>query len=101
MTKNQQRGRGASPNGLATFLERTEELLGLAEEAGRLGIFEWQVQTGTLRLSPKLLALYGLSEFDGRYESWLKCIYREDLPRVTDVMDNAFAANAREVQVEF
>ncbi|MFL5051294.1 MAG: ATP-binding protein [Xanthobacteraceae bacterium] len=101
MTKNQQRRRGASPNGLATFLERTEELLGLAEEAGRLGIFEWQVQTGTLRLSPKLLALYGLSEFDGRYESWLKCIYREDLPRVTDVMDNAFAANAREVQVEF
>ena len=56
----------------------SDELLELAQEAGRLGLFEWQVQAGTVRLSPKFLALYGLTEFDGRYESWLDRIFRED-----------------------
>ena len=45
------------------------------------GMFEWHVQAGTVRLSPNFLSLYGLSDFDGRYESWLECIFREDVPR--------------------
>ena len=49
------------------------------------------MQTGTVRLSPKFLSLYGLTEFDGRYETWLKCIFREDVPRITDLIENAFA----------
>src|ERR1700731_90605 len=56
----------------------SEDLLGLAEEGGRLGIFEWQIPAGTVRLSPKFLSLYGLAAFDGRYESWRACIFRED-----------------------
>ena len=77
------------------------ELLDLAQEAGRLGIFEWRVPSGALRLSPKFLSIYGLSEFDGRYESWLNCIYREDQPRIVDLFDTAFAGQEREVQTEF
>jgi PAS domain S-box-containing protein len=83
------------------FFRESDELLDLAQEAGRLGIFEWHVQTGTVRLSPKFLSLYGLNQFDGRYESWLACIYREDLPHIVDLLDNAFAAQTREVQFEF
>jgi len=85
----------------AAFFRESDELLDLAQEAGRLGIFEWQVQAGTVRLSPKFLSLYGLTQFDGRYQSWLACIYREDLPRIVDLLDNAFAAHARELQFEF
>jgi PAS domain S-box-containing protein len=85
----------------ALRLQETEELLALAQEAGRIGIFEWQVQTGVVRLSPRFLSLYGLTEFDGRYESWLKCIFREDVPRITDLFDTAFAAQEREMQSEF
>ena len=85
----------------AAFFRESDELLDLAQEAGRLGIFEWQVQAGTVRLSPKFLSLYGLTQFDGRYQSWLACIYREDLPRIVDLLDNAFAAQARELQFEF
>jgi signal transduction histidine kinase len=77
------------------------ELLQLAEEAGRLGLFEWHVQVGTLRVSPGFLALHGLTEFDGRYESWLKCIFREDLPRFNNLMESSFAAHAREMQTDF
>ena len=83
------------------MLQESEELLGLAQEAGRVGIFEWQVQAGTIRLSPQFLSLYGLTQFDGRYESWLKCIFREDVPRIVDLMDNAFASRERELQAEF
>jgi PAS domain S-box-containing protein len=82
-------------------LRSSVELLQLAEEAGRLGLFEWHVQVGTLRVSPGFLSLHGLTEFDGRYESWLKCIFREDLPRLNDLMESAFAAHAREMQTDF
>ena len=79
----------------------SDELLTLAQEAGRVGIFEWQVQAGVVRLSPKFLSLYGITEFDGRYESWLNCIFREDQSRIAHLMETAFAAQAREMQAEF
>ena len=78
-----------------------EELLELAQEAGRVGIFEWHVETGIVRLSPKFLSLYELPEFDGRYDSWLRCIFREDQPRIRDLMETAFAEHLRQWQAEF
>jgi PAS domain S-box-containing protein len=79
----------------------SDELLALAQEAGRVGIFEWQVQAGTMRLSPRFLSLYGLTEFDGRYESWLRHVFREDQPRIAHLSESAFAERARELQAEF
>jgi PAS domain S-box-containing protein len=93
--------KSSKPDDAALRLRETEELLALAQEAGRIGIFEWQVQTGVVRLSPRFLSLYGLTEFDGRYESWLKCIFREDVPRITDLFDTAFAVQEREMHGEF
>ena len=66
-----------------------------------MGIFEWQVPAGLLRLSPKFLSIYGLEAFDGRYESWLKCIFREDVPRITDLAERAFAEHEKESLTEF
>jgi PAS domain S-box-containing protein len=91
----------STTSGLAAALQGNQELLELAQEAGHLGLFEWLVQAGTLRLSPKFLLLYGLPEFDGLYQTWLKCIFREDIPRLVDLMDNAFAEKARHSQAEF
>jgi len=82
-------------------LREADELFVLAQEAGRVGIFEWQVQTGVVRLSPKFLSLYGLTDFDGRYDSWLKCVFREDVLRLTDLINTAFASQDRELQAEF
>jgi len=84
-----------------SILGENDELFALVQEAGNLGIFEWHVQSGTIRPSPNYLSIYGLTEFDGRYESWLKCVFREDLPRFVDLMENAFAARVREAQIEF
>ena len=93
--------RSTADDAALRFLQETEELLALAQEACGIGIFEWQVSTGVVRLSPRFLSLYGLTEFDGRYESWLKCIFRRDDPRITDLFDTAFAAQEREVHSEF
>jgi PAS domain S-box-containing protein len=93
--------KAASSREVRSRLQESEELLDLAQEAGRVGIFEWHVQTGAVHLSPKFLSLYGLTEFDGRYETWLGCIFREDVPRIVDLMDTAFASRQRELQAEF
>jgi signal transduction histidine kinase/CheY-like chemotaxis protein len=81
--------------------EDTAELLELAQEAARVGIFEWQVPSGRVRLAPRFLSLYGLTDFDGRYETWLKSIFREDVLNVTNLFDIAFTAREREINFEF
>jgi signal transduction histidine kinase len=78
-----------------------EELLALAQEAGGLGIFEWEPQAGTVRLSPKLRTLYGLAEFDGRFESWIRQVFREDVLRLSNAFDTAFTARSTEIVEEF
>jgi PAS domain S-box-containing protein len=83
------------------LMDESEELLALAQEAGRLGVFEWNVPAGTLRVSANFLSLYGLTDFDGRYESWLACVYREDVPRLLDQVERAFASHADNMQAEF
>jgi signal transduction histidine kinase/ActR/RegA family two-component response regulator len=82
-------------------LPATDDLLELAQEAGQVGIFEWSVPERQVRLSPKFLSLYGLAEFDGRFETWLACIFREDRPRILHQIETAFAERAQEMQAEF
>jgi signal transduction histidine kinase/CheY-like chemotaxis protein len=85
----------------SALLREREDLLALAEEAGQLGVFEWQVTSGLMRLSPKFLSLYGISEFDGRYQTWYARVFREDQVQITSLIDNAFANQARELNAEF
>jgi signal transduction histidine kinase len=86
----------------AEFLvsERNELLL-LAEEIGRIGIIDWDVRAGTVRLSPKALAMYGLEGFDGRYDSWIATVYREDVIRLRAVIAEAFESKTREFELDF
>ena len=53
-------------HGFSPLMPESEGFLALAQEAGRLGVFEWKVQAGTLRVSANFLSLYGLSDFDGK-----------------------------------
>jgi PAS domain S-box-containing protein len=85
----------------AALVQDSAELLDLAQEAGQLGLFEWRVQAGLIRLSPKLMELYGVSDFDGCYESWLGSLFPEDVLRVRDRIESAFAGRLREWQIEF
>jgi signal transduction histidine kinase/CheY-like chemotaxis protein len=77
------------------------ELLALAEQIGRGGVIDWDVKSGAVQMSPHALALYGLTEFDGRYESWIATVYREDVIRVRDVIAAAFKEKKREFELDF
>ena len=77
------------------------ELLLLAEEIGRIGVIDWQVRDNTVRLSPNALELYGLTRFDGRYDTWISTVHREDVVRLRDVIASALAAQDREFELEF
>jgi PAS domain S-box-containing protein len=80
---------------------KSEEMLELVQEAGRVGLFEWNVQDGSMLLSPSFLSIYGLETFDGRYESWLECIHREDRLRITHLIENVIAEKLRKWEAEF
>lgn len=85
----------------AALLRDREDLLDLAQEAGRLGIFEWHVAGGVVHLSANFLTLYGLSIFDGRYLTWYESIFREDRIRVANLIEEAFEARERQLNAEF
>ena len=63
--------------------------------------FYWNVQEGALNLSVRLLSIYGIGTFDGRYDTWLKSIHREDQVRVTALLDETFVEQRREAHLEF
>jgi PAS domain S-box-containing protein len=85
----------------AYSLNESAELLVLAEKIGRGGVIDWNVRAGTVRLSANAMALYGISDFDGRYDTWAATVYREDQARVREVVQSSLAAKLGEFEVEF
>jgi signal transduction histidine kinase len=77
------------------------ELLLLAEQIGRIGVIDWDVPAGTVRLSPNAQSMYGLTEFDGRYESWIATVYREDQLRLRNTIETALEEKRREFELDF
>ena len=65
-------------------LRASEERLELAQRAGRIGTFEWDILTGTMSWSATMEELYGLraGEFGGRYEDWKAAVHPNDQLRV-------------------
>lgn len=81
--------------------EESAELLVLAEEIGRGGVIDWNVQTGAVRMSANAMAMYGLDTFDGRYDTWIATVHREDQVRLRGIIATALAEKAREFELDF
>jgi signal transduction histidine kinase len=77
------------------------ELLVLAEQIGRGGVIDWDVRTGAVRLSANAMAIYGFEAFDGRYDTWIAAVHREDQTRLRDIIATALAEKAREFELDF
>ena len=75
----------------ATVRER-DEWLGLALDAGRVGIWRFDAATGRLRLSDGLGPLLGLpGQTDIDVMAWTASIYPEDQPHIAAIMRAALA----------
>jgi signal transduction histidine kinase/CheY-like chemotaxis protein len=93
-------GGGVGATGIAPTAPNLE-LLAFAEEAGVMGIFQWQVATNKVTLSPWLMKRCKLDYFDQRYDSWMACVHREDRVRLADEFAQAFKSGAARIVSEF
>lgn len=61
-------------------LRHHKEHLELAQQAGHIGSFEWNIQSGAVTWSATKEELYGLPPggFSGKYEDWLAAVHPED-----------------------
>jgi PAS domain S-box-containing protein len=70
-------------------LRASEERLRLAQQAARIGTFEWNIKTGMNTWTPELEALYGLTPggFGGTQTAFENLVHPDDLERVIE-LDN-------------
>jgi len=72
-------------------LRVNQERLNLAQKTGRLGSFEWAIQTNEVIWSEETEAIYGLPPggFSGGYEDWAKLVHPEDRPGAEEAVRRA------------
>jgi PAS domain S-box-containing protein len=68
---------------VARELRESERFLRLAQRAGRIGSFEWDIATGKVYWSPDLERIYGLEPgmFEGNFAGWRKRCDPDDAER--------------------
>ncbi len=74
-----------------------QERLELAQQAGKIGTFEWHIQSNAVTWTAELEALYGLApgSFDGRYDGWVQALHPDDRPRVEQELQAAVTFQQR------
>ena len=70
---------------------QSQERLGLALEAAAMGVWEWNVQTGAVVWSRECYRTLGLGGLGGTFRSFTNLVHPEDLPRLTQALDQAMA----------
>lgn len=67
-------------------LRESEERLRLAQEAGHVGVFDWDIVRNKAVVTPELEEIFGLRQPGGAsescYRAWSERVHPEDLPRL-------------------
>jgi len=72
-------------------LRASEERLRLAQQAARIGTFEWNIRTGVNTWTPELESMYGLSPggFGGTQTAFENLVHRDDRTGMVELVDGA------------
>src|SRR5262249_19445197 len=83
-------------------LRRHKERLELAQHAGRIGTFEWNIQTDQVEWSATEEEIFGLpvGSFGGRLENWKEAVHPDDRERAVADCLKAVAVRA-DLSMEF
>ncbi|MEM9004557.1 MAG: response regulator [Cyanobacteria bacterium P01_F01_bin.86] len=75
--------------------QHTQERLALAQQAAKMGTFEWQLGTNEVIWSAEVEALYGVEPgtFDGNYDTWMQTIYADDRLAIEQALQQAITAH--------
>lgn len=82
--------------------QNSQQRLELAQRVGKIGTFEWNIQTNELNWTAELEALYGIApgSFSGKYDSWLQAMHPDDRFGVDKAIWQA-VSNGTELDIEF
>jgi PAS domain S-box-containing protein len=72
----------------------------MAQEAARIGNWEWNMRTGENTWSEPVEIMHGLEpgSYDGRYESWWATVYPEDQHLVSEAIQRATITSQYDVE---
>jgi PAS domain S-box-containing protein len=72
-------------------VQGSEERLLLALDAGRMGVWDWNVRTGEVKWSENLEPIHGLApgSFGGRFQDFQALIHPDDRARVSTAIEQA------------
>ena len=75
----------------------------LALEAVSDGIWDWNIATGEVKLSPAFYSMLGykVNEFDSSYEKWKNMVHPDDFPFVNQVLNDVLSGKNETYQAEF
>ena len=85
----------------AEALQEKEEWLELVTEASSEGIYDWNVETGELRMSVRLTAMLGLAPGGLNAEDWNARIHPEDFQRYRDALREHFQGRTPTLKCEY
>jgi PAS domain S-box-containing protein len=83
-------------------IRENEERLRLAQDAGRMGTWDWNVVTGELKWSGNLEAIHGLADgrFGGSFDDFVRLIHPEDRQLTHDLVRRALSEK-KHLDIEF
>jgi two-component system, chemotaxis family, CheB/CheR fusion protein len=71
-------------------LRQSEEQLRLAQESANVGVWDWNIETGLLNVTPELDKLYGLASGTMKtYQNWRERVHPDDIGRIETLRDEA------------
>ena len=84
-------------------LQASEQRLRLAQKAGKIGSFEYQMKEDRLLWTPELEALFGIPEgsFHGGIADWARRVVSEDAERITSDIATCVAQKHTELVFEY
>lgn len=84
-------------------LRASEEMLRLAEQAGDIGSFDWNVQADDLRVSAGFLVVYGVEPgtFAGGVRSWFERLHPDDVSMMEERIAEVASAYVPQTHAEF
>jgi hypothetical protein len=74
---------------LSAALDAQQDRTALALEASGAGIWDWDLETGSLYFGAGMLRLFQLRTFENTYEEFIKLVYPEDRDRVRASVNHA------------
>ena len=76
-------------------LKESEAWLDLAETAGGVGTFDWDIVQNTAKCSDQYFRLFGIEPSpDVSFEAFLKQVHEDDLERVNEAVNNTLEHDA-------